>query len=142
MSVIAGEHAERRAFSRELVELRVPAAEIVLPAGIGRDHLDIAHRERRPPGAHCAEATALGLGGLEQRQVDLDVEHLLHAPHVRPSPGLVRIDERARHAQAGPGIDDLLAVDGAVAALDLVLGPERESDLRCSLTHMPIVFLW
>ena len=101
-----------------------------------------SHMGSDPAGAHRTEAAALGLSGLEQRQVDLDVEHLLHAPHVGPSPGLVRIDERARHAQTGPGIDDLLAVDGAVAALDLVLGPERESDLRCSLTHVPIVFLW
>src|SRR5215211_3053533 len=39
---------------------------------------------------------------------------------------LVRVDERAGTVEAGGGIDDLVAVDAAAAALELVLRAERE----------------
>ena len=68
------------------------------------------------------------LGLLEQVEVDLDVVDLLHAADVRVPPRLVRVDERAGHAEARCGVDDLLAVDVAVAACHLVLDPERELD--------------
>ncbi len=80
---------------------------------------------RRPDGA---EAAAAGLRLLEQVEVDLDVVHLLQAPDVGMTPGLVRVHERARHTDARAGVDDLLAVDVAAAARDLVLCPERERD--------------
>ena len=46
--VDAREDPERRALARELVELGVPAAELVLAARVALDDLDLAHRERGP----------------------------------------------------------------------------------------------
>ena len=69
---------------------------------------------------------------LEQRQVDLDVVDLLHAADVRMPPRLVRVDERTRHAETRAGVDDLLAVDVAMATRDLVLWPQGELCSRSS----------
>ena len=112
----------------QLVELGVAAAELVLAVRVRPDDLDLAHRQRRAAGAHGAEAAASGLGLLEQVEVDLDVVDLLHAADVRVAPRLVRVDERAGHPEARGRVDDLLAVDVAVAARHLVLDPERELD--------------
>ena len=132
----AGEDPEARAGARELVELGVPAAEIVLACGVRLDDVDLAHRERCAPGADGAEPAPFGLGRLEQREIDLDVEDLLEAADVRAAPGLVGVHERAAHAKAGGGVDDLLAMDGAVAAFDLVLNAEREPDVCLRLARV------
>ena len=91
----------------------------------GRD-LDLAHRQRRAGGADPAEAVPPGLRRLQQVEVDLDVVDLLHAADVRVPPRLVRVDERARALDAGSGVDDLVAVHLAAAALHLVLRAERK----------------
>ena len=122
------EDAERRALARKLVELGDAASELVLAVRVRAHDLDLAHRQRRPARADGAEARPARLGLLEQVEVDLDVVDLLHAPDVRVAPRLVRVDERAGHAEARGGVDDLLAVDVAVAAGHLVLDPERELD--------------
>ena len=122
------------------MELGNPAAELVLAVRVRPDDLHLAHRQRRAPRADGAEAAAARLGLLEQVEVDLDVVHLLHAPDVRVPPRLVGVDERTRHPEARAGVDDLLAVDVAVAARHLVLDPERELDPCCSFLHDPIVF--
>src|ERR687898_631978 len=50
----------------------------------------------------------------------LDLVHLLHAADVRVSPRLVRVDERTGPAEARRRVDDLVTVNLAAAALDLV----------------------
>ncbi len=134
------EDAEGRALARKLVELGNATAEVVLAVRVRPDDLDLAHRQRRAARTDGTEAAAARLGLLEQVEVDLDVVDLLHAPDVRVPPRLVRVDERARHAEARAGVDDLLAVDVAVAARHLVLDPERELDPCWSFLHDPIVF--
>ena len=91
-------------------------------------------------GEHRAEPLTPSLRRLQQVEVDLDREHLLHAPHVRVTPRLVRVDERARPLETRSGMDDLVAVDVAASALDLVLGMERKvgGSLR-DLAHDGIV---
>src|SRR6185503_14014188 len=113
---------------------------LVLPALVARRHLDLAHRQRRARRADAAEAFAPSLGGAEQVEIDLDGVDLLHAADVRVPPRLVRVDERARALDARPRVHDLVAVDFAPSALDLVLRSERELDggLR-SLVHARIV---
>jgi hypothetical protein len=71
---------------------------------------------------------------VEEREVYLDPEHLLHAADVRPPDFLEGIEERAGPLDAGGRIDNLVAVDPAAPALHLVLRPEgkllgRASDL-------------
>ena len=122
------EDAERRALAGQLVELGDAAPEIVLAVRIRADDLDLAHGQRSAACAHGAEAATPGLGLFEQLEIDLDVVDLLHAPDVRVAPRLVRVDERAGHPEARSRVDDLLAVDVAVAARHLVLDPERELD--------------
>ena len=95
---------------------------------------------RRPASTDGAESAASGLRLFEQLEVDLDLVDLLHAADVRVPPGLVRVDERARHPEARAGVHDLLAVDVAVAAGDLVLDTERELDPCDGFVHVPIVF--
>ena len=131
------EDAERRAFAGELVELGDAAAEVVLAVRIRADDLDLAHGQRRPAGAYGAEAAPTCFGLLEQLEVDLDFVDLLHAPDVRVAPCLVGVDERAGHAQARTGVHDLLAVDVAMTAADLVLDPERELDPCSGVVHSP-----
>src|SRR6266542_4320909 len=120
-----GENAERRLADRQLVELGVDTAELLQPALVARLHLDVAHRQRGRGRAHGTEAAAPGLGLLEQVEIDLDVEDLLHAADVRVAELLVRIEERAAPLEARAREDDLVAVDIAAAALELVLRPER-----------------
>ncbi len=103
------------------MELRVPAAHLVAALLVARLHLGMAHRQRRPAGDDGAEAVAAATGRAQQIQVDLDVEHPLHAAHVRVAERLVGVDERAGALDAGTGIDDLVAVHLAAAAFDLVL---------------------
>jgi len=119
------------------VELGDPAAEVVLAVRVRADDLDLAHRQRRPASADGAESTSAGLGLLEQVEVDLDVVDLLHATDVGVSPRLVRVDERTRHPETRAGVHDLLAVDVAVAAGDLVLDSERELDPGAGVFHAP-----
>ena len=71
----------------------------------GRD-VGVAHRQRRPSGLHSAETLTPASELTQQVDVDLDVEHLLHAPHVGVPPRLVRVDERAAARNAGAGVDD------------------------------------
>jgi hypothetical protein len=85
-----------------------------------------AHRQRPARRAHRAEALAAALGCVQHLHVDLRLEHLLHAAHEGVAVLLVRIDERARAPEARGRIDDLLAVHLALAALDLVLRPQRQ----------------
>ena len=66
------------------------------------------------------------LGRPQQVEVDLDVEHPLHAPHVRVAERLVGVDERARPLDARTRVDDLVAVHLAAPALDLVLRPQGQ----------------
>src|SRR5689334_22290356 len=113
------EDAEARHVSRKLVELGVPAADIVATALVAGGHLDVAHRQRRPPSPHAAEAAAAALGRLEDVEVDLDVEDFLHAAHVRPAPGLVGVDERARAVETRARVHDLVAMNLTAPALDL-----------------------
>src|SRR5204863_7084258 len=120
----AGEDAKACALAWELEELRVPAAELVATARIAGNDVGLTHRERRAAGAHGAEASALRLRLLVQLEVDLDFEHLLHAAHVGPPPGLVGVHERALHPDAPARVDDLVAVDCTVATFDLVLHPQ------------------
>ena len=95
------------------------------PALVGLLDLGLAHRQRPPHGADRTEAGLARLGRAEHVEVDLDLVHLLHAADVRVPPRLVRVDERAARAQARAGVDDLVAVHPAAAALHLVLRMER-----------------
>src|SRR5262245_36307193 len=79
-----------------------------------------------PGGPHGAEAVTRALGRREQVDVDLDVEDVLHAPDVAMAELLDRVEERTTLGDTRGGIDDLVAVHPAPAALDLVLGPERQ----------------
>src|SRR5439155_2063373 len=117
------EDAKRRLADRELEELGIPAAELVRPALVAALDLDLAHRQRLPLRLHRAKADAPALRGLQEVEVDLDLEDLLHAPHVGVPELLVCVDERTRAGETGGRVDDLVAVDVAVAALDLVLRP-------------------
>src|SRR5438445_5640721 len=104
--------------------------------------LDAAHRERLPHCSHRAEPAAPDFGRAQQLQVDLDLVHLLHAPDVGVPELLVGVDERTRPLETGGGIDDLVAVDVAAPALELILRTERKRGralrLRC---HDGIVLL-
>src|SRR5207247_2461181 len=73
-----------------------------------------------------AEATLASLGLTQGVEVDLDVEHLLHAADVRPPQLLVCVDERTGPGDAGGGVHDLVAVHSTTAALGLVLRPQRK----------------
>ena len=118
------EHAERRRACRQLPELRIDAAELALAVRERRLHRRLAHRQRPAQRAHRAEALARPLRGREHLDVDLRLEHLLEAAHVRVPVLLVRVDEGTRALEARRRVDDLLAVDGAAPALRLVLRME------------------
>jgi hypothetical protein len=89
----------------------------------------VAHRQRLPHGADGAEASA-PLRRLEQVEVDLDREDLLHTAHVGVPVALVGVEERAGLRDAGRRVHDLVAVDLAAAALDLVLWSKRQGACR------------
>src|SRR5205814_829739 len=122
----AGEDAEGRPAERKLEELGVDAAELVGPVLVARLDLGVAHRERVARRADGAEPGAPRLGRLEHLEVDLDAVDLLHAADVGMPVILVCVDERTRAGEASGRIDDLVAVNAAASALDLVLRPERK----------------
>ena len=107
------------------MELRIDAPELVLPSLVAALDLDAAHRQGLPVRAHRPELAAL-LCLEHQDEVDLDVEDLLHAADVRAAELDERIEERAGALDAGRRVNDLVAVNLAAAALDLVLRMERE----------------
>ena len=119
------EDPEARLAERQLVELGVHAAEVVLATLVAALHLDPAHRQRPLARTHRAEFSAL-LGLEHQQQVDLHAEHLLHAADVGPPHLDERVEERAPSLDACRGIDHLVAMNVAAPALDLVLWVERE----------------
>ena len=119
------EDPKARLAHRELVELGVDAPELVLPPLVAALDLDAAHRQGLPARAHCPELAAL-LRLEHQDEVDLDVEDLLHAADVCAAELDERIEERAGTLDAGRRVNDLVAVNLAAAALDLVLRMERE----------------
>jgi len=110
----------------QLGELGVDAAQVVRTALVAGRNLGLAHRKRLATGLHRAEAALLALGLLEQLEIDLDLVDLLHAADVRAAELLVRVEERAPAVDAGRGVHDLVAMDAAAAAFNLVLGSERE----------------
>ncbi len=122
---ILREDPEARARDRHLVELGIAAADLVAPLLVARLDLGMAHRQRHLARDDGTEPSPPGFGRPQQIEVDLDVEHPLHAPHVRVAERLVGVDERARSLDAGTRVDDLVAVDLAAPALDLVLRPQR-----------------
>src|SRR5438552_13964483 len=119
-------YSERRLADRQLVELGVDAAELVGPALVAALDLDLAQRQRRRRHPNRAEPAAPRLGGAQQVEVDVDLEHVLHAADVGVAELLVRVEERAAPLGARAGVDDLVAVHFAAAALELVLRPKRE----------------
>ena len=101
-----------------------------------RVDLGLAHRQRPPIRPHGAEAVAPPLGRTKHVDVDLGLEHLLHAAHEGVAVLLVGVDERARAGEARRRIHDLLAVDLAHPALDLVLRSKRQGQRQLGdLTH-------
>ena len=105
--------------------------------GVGVLDLGLAHRQRLPHRADRAEARLPALGRAQHVEVDLDVVDLLHAADVRVAPRLVGVDERAALREARAGVDDLVAVDVAAAALHLVLRVEGKCRSRLLLLHVP-----
>src|SRR5919108_399037 len=133
------EDPERRFPDRELVELRVEAAELVLAALVARVDLDPAHRQRPPVRTHSPELAAL-LRLEQEHEVDLDAEHLLHAADVRPPDLLERVEKRAAALDACGRVHHLVAMNIAPPALDLVLWMERELlDVGYDTPHVGIV---
>src|SRR5206468_52118 len=66
------EDSERRLADRQLVELRVEAADVLGAAVVAALDVDTAHRQRLVRRADCAELARL-LGRLQEVEVDLDV---------------------------------------------------------------------
>jgi Ca2+:H+ antiporter len=121
------------------VELRVPAAQLVGAVLVAGGDLGVTHRQRRSSRLHRPEPLAPRLELAKLVEIDLDVEDLLQAAHVRVAPGLVRIDERAAPGDARAGVHDPVAVHLAPPAFDLVLRSQgdfrrRRSD-RDELAH-------
>ena len=114
------------------MELRVHAPEVVGPGDVGAFDFRVTHRQWVAIGPNSTEARGSGFGFAEQLQVDLDRVDLLHAADVRPADFLECIEEGARSLEASGGVHDLVAVDPAAAALDLVLRPERKLPLGTS----------
>ena len=88
---------------RQLVELRVDAAELVGPALVARLDLDPAHRQRRRGRAARPRSRRAALGRAQQVEIDLDREDLHQAAHVRVAELLVRVEERARALEHAAG---------------------------------------
>ena len=97
------EHAERRRSRRQLVELRVDAAE--LTRAMLEARLDL-RRGTSAAGRAVARTApkpfAPALRRAQHVDVDLRLEHLLHAAHERVPVLLVRVDERARALRGTP----------------------------------------
>jgi hypothetical protein len=119
------EDAEARLAEWQLVELGIQAPEVLLTALVAALDLDPAHRQRAPAGSHGAELSVL-LGLEHEREVDLYIEHLLHTADIGPAELDERVEEGAFAFDASGRVDDLVAVNFAAPALDLVLWVERE----------------
>ena len=87
--------------------------------------LDATHRQRLARGLDRAEL-ARGIGRAQEVDVDLHVEDLLHAADVGVAELLVRVEERALGLDARGRVDDLVAMDTAAPAFDLVLWVQRQ----------------
>src|SRR5262249_8542125 len=122
------EDAERRLADRQLVELRVHAAEFVDAAAVARVDARRAHRQGMTCRLHRTEAAARALGRDEKVDVDLDFEDVLHAADVAMPELVDRVEERTALRDARRRVDDLVAMNVASPALDLVLRTEGELD--------------
>jgi len=109
------------------VKLGVDAPEVVAPADIGALDLGATHGQRISVGPNSTEARGSGFGFLQELEIDLDREDPLHAPDVRPADLLERVEEGARPGKTRRRVDDLVAMDAAAAALDLVLWAKWEA---------------
>src|SRR5205823_8944160 len=118
-------NAECRLAHRQLVELGVEAADVLGAAVVAALHVGAAERQRPAGRLHGAELAG-PFGGLEQVDVDLDVEDLLHTTDVVVAELLVRVEEGATSLDACRRVDDLVAVDTAAPAFDLVLWVQRQ----------------
>ncbi len=133
------EDAEARSRDRHLEELGVPAAHLVAALLVTRSDLRVTHRQGRPARNDRTEAVTSLLGGPQKVEIDLHVEHPLHAAHVGVPERLVRVDERTRALDAGARVHDLVAVHLAAATRDLVLRSQRELDggrRRGAIAHL------
>src|SRR5262249_19371240 len=118
----------------------IDAAELADPAFVGRRHLGAAHRQRPANGLYGAEPVARALGETEKPDVDLDLVHLLHAADVSVTELLERIYKGTGPLETGGGVDDLVAVGLAAAALGSVLRVQRKAlDRGRRLLHRRIV---
>src|SRR5436190_1935672 len=120
------EDPERRLADRQLVELGVDAPELFASALVARLDLDTAAGQRLTRRLDRTKTAARRLGRAEQVEVDVDIEHLLHAPDVRVPELLERVEERTALLETCAGVDDLVAVHSAAAAFGLVLRAQRE----------------
>src|SRR6266496_3049248 len=113
------------------MELRIHAAELPCPlVPVALLHLDAAHRQRCPCGAHRSETLAVPFCFTQHLQVDLGAVHLLHAADVRVPELLEGVQEGTCAIDAGGWIDDLVAVDLTAPAFELILWSERELGYR------------
>jgi len=106
------------------VELRIEASELVAPVVVAALDLDVAHRQRRCGCPDRPEALAPRFRLAQEVEVDVDCEDVLHAADVRMPELLVRVEEGAAALDAGGWIHDLVAVNFAATAFDLVLRSE------------------
>src|SRR5215211_3126002 len=88
------EDAEARLAERQLMELGIHTPEVLLAALVAALDLDPAHRQRAPARPDGAELSVL-LGLEHEREVDLDVKHLLHTADVGATELDERVEERA-----------------------------------------------
>src|ERR671928_2019056 len=124
------EHPESRLAHGQLVELGVEATDVLGSAVVAALDFGPTDRQWLPCRLHGAELTRR-LGGAEQVDVDLDIEDLLHAADVVVPELLVRIEEGAPALDARGRVDDLVAMDAAAPALDLVLRVKRQLTRPC-----------
>jgi len=108
------------------VELGVDAPKLPRPRLVTALDLDAADRQGGRSRPDRTEPAPPGFRLLEEIDVDLDVVDLHQAAHVRVPELLVHVREGTPALDAGTWVDDLVAVDLAAAAFDLVLRSERE----------------
>jgi hypothetical protein len=99
----------------------------------------MAHRERLADGSDRAEAASSRLRRAQQVEVDLDLVDLLHAADVGVSELLERVGERTGSFETRGGVHDLVAMDAAAPALQLVLRMERYRGRALARLHAGIV---
>jgi hypothetical protein len=92
---------------------------VFLLAVIGFLHRDVAAVERRPDDLDGAEPALALFQLVESLEVDLDSEDLIEAPEIGGTTLVVGIYVLATGVEAVGGIDDLLAKDPALGALQL-----------------------